>query len=466
MLRKTKIRKAGTALSLFVILSGFGCALAAVASPSGFVSIAWGKDGASEGEDAQKEEESRQEEQEKAGREQEARKKEEERRLEGQKREAERRQEAEKKADEFRRESGKNPEPSERPQERKDGEEHDKDDGDGHEDETEDGIGRDDADEKEGVGHEADKEDKAYAKAAEKIAEAEAKIAERLAEGKDISAAMDRLERAKRALASARRASDGDGSDVDGLVREAEKLAGWAAGKSAGPTDEPSKVLAKLNKRITQVEAKLSAAESAGIGTDSFHEVLGTAKADLGKATSLVKTGSVDEGLALARTAERNVRQAKDVLESLLLASGYEDDSLADDHGSEVSEAVGGLLDLADIEGGELGEKVREIAREQGRSAEEAKGLVESARSREGMAEFFLGPKYDDLDGIRTKVEENRAAIRSLSDVVGQVGDEELRGALMEQVAVLEKGNEKLERFVSGKESRRGVFGWVSRLFR
>jgi hypothetical protein len=331
------------------------------------------------------------------------------------------------------------------------------------EDEQEDEEMDDDAEEKEMKGLSALQ--KKYYKAAEDIIEAEAKIAEEQAEGKDVSLALARLAKAKAILASAEQSLDVEGKEVQKSILEAKKLAHWSKSKDIHSANDASKALSDANKRIQKAETKLTLLGSLGGDTAAFQQILANLKVDYAKATEFIKNNSVLEGIALAESTEREAKKLKSSIESALLALGYDDDDLADDHKSEVAVAVENLLSVADIEDDKLGERVREIARAHAKASEETESKVKSVQDRGGVAEFFLGPKYTDLNSIKDQITQNQVRIQALAQAVSQLEDEDLKKVIEEQIEILTEENTKLQSFVSGKEKERGVFGWIFRLF-
>jgi hypothetical protein len=336
------------------------------------------------------------------------------------------------------------------------------DDGDENEMENEDEMDDEDGD---GVESKSEAEKK-IAEALKEIGKAEEEIAAKQSEGKDVSLATARLAQAKDTLAEAQQALQaGDTEKAKNLANQAKKLANWAKGRDIHSANDSTKILADVSKRIQKTETKLAVLASLGGDTSSFRSALDGAKADLTRAKELINGGSVLEGVVLAEKTERAVKKLKSSIESILLTLGYRDDELGDDHKSEVAKAVEDLLEVADIEEGKLGEKVREIAKNQEHSSDETEHFIQNAQSRGKVAEFILGPKYAELNGIQKQIGKNESQIQSLVQVASQLDDEDLKQAVEDQIEVLKEENAKLSSFIAGKEKERGIFGWVFRLF-
>lgn len=306
-----------------------------------------------------------------------------------------------------------------------------------------------------------------YDQVVEKIAEAEKHILEQQSEGKDVTVALERLAAAKAMLATAGTASTDATANIgkEDFLKEALKLAHTAGEEDVASENDADKFIKKATERIAQAQKKLTQLEALGGDTAQFQTLIATASADVAAAKNLLAQNSLTEGFVLAQKAEREAKSAKKAIESALLALGVDDDELSGDHKSAVAKTVEDLLYVASVEGENgVGKKVREIARAQRDSAEKVNGFVDDAQSRSAAAEFFLGPKYRDLSGIKQQITDNQSRIQSLQQATMQITDADLREIVQDHIETLTEENTKLQSFVAGKETKRGVFGWIFRL--
>ncbi len=303
----------------------------------------------------------------------------------------------------------------------------------------------------------------------EKIAEAEKHILEQQREGKDVTIALERLAQAKKMLGTIDAAATNTGKDdaSEDFVKESLKLAHTAQEDDVRSINDADKFIKKANERIDQATEKLTRLASTGEDTANYQSMINVATVDLNKAKQLLLNNSLLESVAVAQKSESEAKSAKRAIESALLALGVEDNELSGDHKSTVAKAVDDLLYVADVEGENgIGKKVREIARAQRDSADKVDALVDDAQSRSGFSEFVLGPKYDDLNSIQEQITENEARIQALVQAKNQMTDSDLQAVVQEHITALTEENAKLQSFVSGKETKKGIFGWVFRLFR
>lgn len=445
-------KRRNSKMALMLAFAFLGASLYMAAQTfSDFNTSAWAKDGESEsgsgsGNDSEDSKESDKEDEEKSKEDESAKK------------QAEKAREAAKKSQEMKRESEKKQQESVKKQKEREVEFNKQDD------ETENEIESEDLeDEESDVSHAQER----YQEAIRKIAEAEEEIAKKKAEGKGVSFALERLATAKAQVEKSKQSLDGqDLTEAEDLAKSAEKLAEWASGKDIESENESSRIIRSAEVRIQQAEKKLSQLAALGGETASYQESIDTVRKHLIEAKNLLQQGPVVDGVKATRTVEREAKTVKHSIESAILAFGGDDDELADDHRGEISKSVEELLSVADIEGGSIGKKVRDVAKSQHDSSEETTSLIEDAQSRTGISKFLLGPSYDQLDGIQERIAKNQDDIVKLGEAAQEIDDSDLKSVIEEQVAVLQQENEKLQSFIAGEQKEPGVFGWIFRLFR
>lgn len=137
---------------------------------------------------------------------------------------------------------------------------------------------------------------------------------------------------------------------------------------------------------------------------------------------------------------------------------------LAERRRSRVADAVREMLQVADRSGG-IGQQVRDIARAQIQGHEGLEANLERIRGRSGLARFFFGPNYGEINSAQRALETNREQVRELNRAQGQVVDQGEAQELAQQIRVLEEVNLEIEGSLEGERKGFSLFGWIFRAF-
>jgi hypothetical protein len=306
-----------------------------------------------------------------------------------------------------------------------------------------------------------------YEHLTEKIAEAQQYIAEQQSQGKDVTLAQAMLAQAQAKLKTINISSpDAQGiNESEDLVKESFTLAHATQGEDIHTGNDLDQFIRKASDRIEKTNEKLSQLVAAGGTATQYQAMIDVATADVNSAKEMLLKNSLAEGTTLAQKAGDEAKSAQKAIEAASLALGINDDALSDDYKTTVTQAADDLTYVANVEGdGKIGTRVRDIAKAQKESADTVNTLVSSTQSRSKFAEFMIGPKYSDLKGIQDQIISNQTNIQALTQVVDQLTDPNLKQVVQEHITALTEENTKLQSFVDGKETQKGIFGWLFRL--
>lgn len=170
-----------------------------------------------------------------------------------------------------------------------------------------------------------------------------------------------------------------------------------------------------------------------------------------------IKSDSKDN----ATTSDKEDKISKDDNEEAT-STGSE---IADEHKSVVSSFVHNLLSLAEKES-EIGDKVREIAKEQNDSSSTTVEAINKVENKGGVSRFFFGSDYKNIGVIRSELSKTSNRIDELSKLASstsiKVSDKE---ELNTQIEALKTEQSKLDTFVNTNESKFSLLGWFVKLF-
>jgi hypothetical protein len=224
-----------------------------------------------------------------------------------------------------------------------------------------------------------------------------------------------------------------------------------------------------LQDYISQLAISMSGG-SGGNGSGNvaqYQTMVDQATADNNAAKALLDQNSVTESAALAQKASTEMSSAQTAIQSDLLSQNINVPTLSNDYKNTVTTAADGLTTVAGITksngNSAVGTSLNNVAQAQAVSADKVGTLVNNAQSRSKFTEFMIGPSYADLKGIQQQIASNQANIQSLSQASTQLSDPNLKQVVQTQSTALNNENTKLQSFVAGKESQKGVFGWFYR---
>lgn len=131
---------------------------------------------------------------------------------------------------------------------------------------------------------------------------------------------------------------------------------------------------------------------------------------------------------------------------------------------SQVANAVQQMLQLAERNGG-IGEQVRTIAQTQTQNQEKIEANLEKIQGRSGVAKFFIGPNYGEINNAKRTLEQNKEQLKQLNEIKNQLSNQGDQQILTEQIQTLEQANSQIE--TSLEESQKGfsLLGWMFKWF-
>lgn len=301
-----------------------------------------------------------------------------------------------------------------------------------------------------------------------KIAQAEEKILKKQSEGVDVSAALAQLALAKESLNSVDAAFAANELDrIKMLAKETEKLAHFARGKTLHDSEHIAKDIAKVEKRIVQVKARIILLSRLGGDASSYLSSLAEAETAFGTAKTEIALGGdgLLTGLAALEAAERRVKSIKNSVEGALFAMGAsdDDDEFEKEHGIEVEDTSDDLSELADAD--EDHRALGALALAHKTEAAKVALLARSLGERNRIIKGLFGNDSDVLDELRSEAAINENRIAAMQAAADEVEDNELNRLMNEKIGELKTENANLMSFISAQSAGTGVFGWFFRLF-
>jgi len=129
---------------------------------------------------------------------------------------------------------------------------------------------------------------------------------------------------------------------------------------------------------------------------------------------------------------------------------------------NRVRVAVHALLGAENLTGG-IGKQVSEIAREFNNSVENTTNAEEKIHSRDWFSRFFFGGDEVAAADIEAELEQNKARLQNLTNLLEECTDcdEEVRVMLQEQIQNLNQEQERLGELAKAEKGNKGLFGWL-----
>lgn len=135
----------------------------------------------------------------------------------------------------------------------------------------------------------------------------------------------------------------------------------------------------------------------------------------------------------------------------------------AEQYRSTVANAVQGLLEVADRQGG-IGQQVRTIAQQQNQSATTTIKAMEKVQTRSKVKTFFLGSDYKNLGTLRSEMVQTQNRLTQLNQLMTSVQNEGDKTELQNQIQTLEQEQTKIESFIGAQEGKFSLFGWLAKM--
>ena len=130
---------------------------------------------------------------------------------------------------------------------------------------------------------------------------------------------------------------------------------------------------------------------------------------------------------------------------------------------SEVSKQVQQLLLLETT--GEIGDQVRQIAKEQNQAQTQIQEQLNKLDSKSKIAKFLTGTDYKAVKNLRQEMEQNQLRIAQLEQLQNQLYNQAELTAVQETIQALIQENTSLQEKIVAEEQMRSVFGWLLKYF-
>ncbi|MFA6594296.1 MAG: hypothetical protein WCT16_03500 [Candidatus Buchananbacteria bacterium] len=131
---------------------------------------------------------------------------------------------------------------------------------------------------------------------------------------------------------------------------------------------------------------------------------------------------------------------------------------------SQVANAVQEMLQVAD-RNGDIGQQVRVIAQAQNQSQERLEVSLQKVQGRGGVAKFFIGPNYDEINSAKRILQQNREQISRLKQLQNQLANQGDQQQLTQQIQLLEQIHMGMESSLQASEKGFSLLGWMFKLF-
>ncbi len=140
-------------------------------------------------------------------------------------------------------------------------------------------------------------------------------------------------------------------------------------------------------------------------------------------------------------------------------------DEGAQEHRSEISNFVRSLLNMASTTSDKgIGEKVREVAKEQSDSKDKTAKAIDEVKGRNALITLLIGADFKNLGELRSYIVTTENHINKLSDIRNKVSPE-MQVELDKEIATLNSEKERLSGIIKANESRISLFGWLFKMF-
>lgn len=137
----------------------------------------------------------------------------------------------------------------------------------------------------------------------------------------------------------------------------------------------------------------------------------------------------------------------------------------AEEHRSAVANFVQGLLQVANREGGGIGEQVKVIAQQQNDSEKTTTQAIEKVEKRNKIKTFLFGSDYKNLGALRSEMVHTRNRLEQLNRLMENIENEGDRTEIQNRIQELEQERTRIENFIKAQEGKFSLFGWLLKLF-
>ena len=109
-----------------------------------------------------------------------------------------------------------------------------------------------------------------------------------------------------------------------------------------------------------------------------------------------------------------------------------------------------------------IGPQVSAIARDFNNSQQSSDRLEAQIQNRGGFTRFLFGGDANAATELQNITAQNRIRIAELQQLASQANlDPDVRALYLEQIAVLQNEQTRLDQLAAGEKKDRGLFGWL-----
>lgn len=123
------------------------------------------------------------------------------------------------------------------------------------------------------------------------------------------------------------------------------------------------------------------------------------------------------------------------------------------------------LSQVADKEGGEIGEQVKGIVQEQDARKNKTADAIDKVQNRNGVKTFFIGTDYKNIGALRSEIASTTNQINNLKRMLDQTTNIDNKITIQTQINVLEEEQQKIIDFLKINEGKFSLFGWFVKFF-
>ncbi|HNV96841.1 MAG TPA: hypothetical protein PKL13_00790 [bacterium] len=132
---------------------------------------------------------------------------------------------------------------------------------------------------------------------------------------------------------------------------------------------------------------------------------------------------------------------------------------------SGIANFVQKLLDIADLEKGEMGEQIKTMTQEQNKIKNNIDEKVKKIQERNKIQTFLFGNDYKNLGQLRSETVKVENQIRQLQNATEKIKNQNNKQILQEQIQALEQEQIQINKFIQENENKFSLFGWLTKLF-
>ena len=180
-----------------------------------------------------------------------------------------------------------------------------------------------------------------------------------------------------------------------------------------------------------------------------------------------METG-VDVGVKVKTNVEQvNVKSQAQVNSTSTMAKNNAEDkgeSTSDEHRSAVADVV---LKLTAVAGKDrnIGEEIREVARDQATSSQRVVKAMVKIENRNALKTFLIGSDYKNLGALRSEIVTTDNSISRLTKARDRATDPVVKAELDVQIKALQDEKTKIDAFIQLNENKVSLMGWLFRIF-